>query len=193
MDTKIYHGDIQAQEVAKALVNQFNRGNLMAKMAKSGEQFLVQIASRRDARSGGQTSLGVTIQQNEDGVTIKLGKQAWLGLIASLGKSLLYLRNPFSLIHRLDDIAQDIENLGLDDKIWEVIEDVAKTAGASHDLSKKLKRYVCEFCNTANPPGEGRCLACGAPLGDVQPITCQHCGFAANFGDTKCDNCGKKL
>lgn len=61
MDTKIYHGDIQAQEVAKALVNQFNRGNLMAKMAKSGEQFLVQIASRRDAKSGGQTALGVTI------------------------------------------------------------------------------------------------------------------------------------
>ncbi len=193
MDTKIYHGDIQAQEIAKALVNQFNRGNLMAKKAKSGEQFLVQIASRRDAKSGGQTALGVTIQQNDDGVTIKLGKQAWLGLIASLGQSLLYLRNPFNLLHRLDDIAQDIENLGLDDKIWEVIEDVAKTAGASHDLSEKLNRYVCEFCNTANPPGEGRCLACGAPLGDVQPITCQNCGFAANPGDTKCENCGKKL
>lgn len=127
------------------------------------------------------------------GLTIKLGKQAWLGLIASLGQSLLYLRNPFNLLHRLDDIAQDIENLGLDDKIWEVIEDVAKTAGASHDLSEKLNRYVCEFCNTANPPGEGRCLACGAPLGDVQPITRQNCGFAANPGDAKCENCGKKL
>ena len=193
MKTKTYHGNIQAVNIAKALVNQFDHGNLMAEMAESGQQYIVQIASRRDARSGGQTALGVTIQQNEDGVTIKLGKQDWLGLAASLGQSLLSLRNPLRLFHRLDDIAQDIENLDLDDKVWEVIEDVAKTAGVSQELSNRLKRYVCEFCNTANPPGEGRCLACGAPLGDVQPITCLNCGFVANPDDTKCDNCGEKL
>lgn len=193
MNNKTFHGNIQAVDIAKALVNQFDRGNLIAEMAESGEQYVVQIASRRNAQSGGQTALGVTIHQNKDGVTIQLGKQEWLGLAASLGKSLLMLRNPLRLLNRLDDIAQDIENLDLDDRIWDVIEDIAKTAGASHELSGRLNRYVCEYCNVANQPGEGQCLACGAPLGDIQHDTCNNCGFVANPGDTKCDNCGEKL
>ena len=69
MDTKIYHGDIKAKELAQALVGRFNRGNLMARITKSGKQYVVQIASRRDARSGGQTALGLTLQEIEDGVT----------------------------------------------------------------------------------------------------------------------------
>lgn len=193
MNTKTYHGKIKAKDIAKTLTNQFNRGNLMANMTQNEAQYVVQIASRRDARSGGQTALGITIHQNEDGVTIKIGKQAWLGIAASLGQTLLSLRNPLNLLHRLDDIAQDIENLELDDRVWDVIDDVAKTAGASHELSDRLKRYVCNYCNTANTPGEGRCLACGAPLGDVQPVTCLNCGFVANPGDTVCENCGETL
>jgi hypothetical protein len=194
MDTRIYHGEITAKEMALALVGRFNHGNMMAQQTRSGDHHIVQIASRRDAESGGQTALGVTIHQNEDGITIKLGKQAWLGIAASLGTSLLAAsRNPLNLLGRLDDIAQDIENINLDDQVWDVINEIAATKGASHQLSERLRTSACEHCNTANPVGEPRCIACGAPLGDVQPRLCKTCGFVASPEDINCTNCGSEL
>lgn len=194
MDTKIYHGDIKAKDLAAALVGRFNRGNLMAQITQSGKQHIVQIASRRDARSGGHTALGLTLQQLEDGVAVKLGTQQWLGIAASLGATLLVARrNPLSLIGRLDDVAQDIENLNLEEQVWNVIDEVAETMGASQELSERLRRTGCAYCDTANPVGEPRCIACGAPLGDAQPRTCKRCGYVAAKEDTVCGNCGEKL
>ncbi len=194
MDTRIYHGEIKAKDLAKALAARFTYGNLIAQYSQSSKQFIVQISSRRDARSGGKTAIGITIQQNEDGVTVKIGEQEWLGIAASFGTTLLSMgRNPLNLLGRLDDIAQDIENLNLDDKIWDVIEEVAFTMGASYQLSEKLRRTGCEYCNTANPAGEPRCIACGAPLGGSQPRICQHCGFIAGPNDVTCSNCGSEL
>jgi hypothetical protein len=194
MDTRIYHGNVKAADLAQALVTRFNRGNLVAQTGKSGDQFVVQIASRQDARSGGKTALGITLQQVNDGVAVKVGKQEWLGIATSIGSTLLAVRsNPFRLIDRLDDIAQDIENLTLDDKVWDAIDEVAETMGASHQLSERLRRMGCDYCGTANPVGQPRCLACGAPLGDAQPRTCDTCGFVAAPEDIACTNCGAPL
>ena len=194
MDTKVYHGKVKASTLAQALAARFNRGNLIARATRSDEQYIVQIASRKDARSGGSTALGITIQEHEDGLTIKLGKQEWLGIAASLGKTLLAVRmNPFNLLSRLDDIAQDIENLNLDDKVWDVIDEVAVTMGMTHELSERLRRTSCPYCNTANPVGQADCIACGAPLGDLQPDPCKHCGYIPSPKEIKCSNCGKTL
>lgn len=194
MDTKIYHGEVKALDLAEVLVGRFNRGNMKAQAVKSGDQYVVQIASRRDARSGGQTALGLTLQQMKDGVAVRLGKQTWLGIAASLGVSVLMAKaNPLNLLGRLDDLAQDIENLTLDDRVWEVIDEVAETMGASQQLTERLRRTGCAYCGTANPVGQPRCLACGAPLGDAQPRSCEHCGFVASPEDAVCQNCGDKL
>lgn len=194
MNTRIYHGKLKAAELAQALVARFNRGNLAAQASKSGNQYIVQVASRAGAQSGGKTALGITLQQVDDGVAVKLGKQEWLGIAASFGATLLAVRsNPFRLIDRLDDIAQDIENLNLDDKVWDAIDEVAQTMGASHQLSERLRRTSCEYCDTANPVGQPRCLACGAPLGDAQPRTCQKCGYVAAPEDIACTNCSSPL
>ena len=83
---------------------------------------IVQMGTHPGAMSGGQTALTITIQKLEDGIMVELGQQAWLGVAASLGMSALAaLRNPFSLLGRLDDIAQDIENLQISERIWQVI------------------------------------------------------------------------
>lgn len=194
MDVKIFHGEVKAKDFADALVGRFNQSNLTATQDKSGDQYIVQISSRQYARSGGQTALGVTIQQNDDSVTIKVGKQTWLGIAASLGSTLIQLgRNPLSIIHRLDDVAQDLQNLQLDDQVWDVIEEVAETLGASFEISKRLRRTGCAYCNTANPVGQPRCIACGAPLGGSQPVTCNNCGYVAAPGDVKCTNCRQSL
>src|SRR5207249_4251472 len=124
---------------------------------------------------GGQTALTINLQSVEDGIMVELGQQAWMGIAASLGQTAFAaLRNPFSLIGRLDDLAQDIESMQLNDKIWNVINATMVTLGASYALSEKLTRIACEYCGSANPLAEANCLACGAPLGDAQPTTCHN-------------------
>ena len=195
MDTKFFHGNISAEDLACILVHRFNRGNMAAQYTHSGKQWVVQISSRTNSRSGGQTALGVNIIQMEDGISINIGKQSWLGIAGSIGISLFSFltRNPLNIISRIDDIAQDIENMSLDDQVWAVIDESVIAFGATHELSDRLKRSGCEYCETANPVGQPRCIACGAPLGNVQPTTCKSCGFVASPGDTVCQNCSKKL
>ena len=190
MDRKFFHGNIKPVDIAHALIAEFNQGNLQAQTLGQGNNMIVQVNTNPGASSGGQTALTITIQTNQDGVTIEVGQQAWLGVAASLGVSALSaLRNPFSLLGRLDDIAQDIENLQLTEKVWNVISQSVKSLGASTELSDRLKRLVCDFCHTANPVGEPACIACGAPLGMSQPITCRQCGFPVGKTDKNCPNC----
>jgi len=194
MVKKIYHGDIKPMDFSNALIAEFNQGNLKAQHAGHENEIIVQIATRQMRRSGGKTALTVTLEKVEDGVAVQIGKQSWLGVAASLGTSALYaLRNPMSLLGRLDDIAQDIESIQIVEKVWETIENVAYAAGASFELSERLRRLVCAYCKTANPVGESNCIACGAPLGEVQPSTCDNCGFVITPEDTYCPNCDNPI
>jgi len=194
METRIFHGNLSPADVARALLAQYNRGNLRAQQFGSGNKVIIQIATQGRPASGGETALTVTMEQVEDGLSIQMGKQAWLGVAASLGwTALAAWRNPWNLLSRLDDLAQDIENLQLSDQVWEVIEGVAHAAGASFELSERLRRMVCEYCQTANPVGESNCIACGAPMGRVQPKTCPKCGFVLKPDENLCPNCGQKL
>jgi hypothetical protein len=194
MEQRIFHGSLTPHDVAQALIARFNRGNLRAQQLGDDQQAVVQIATRQGASSGGQTATTVTIQAVEDGIAIGIGKQAWLGVAASLGATALAaIRNPFNLLGRLDDLAQDIENIQINQQIWETIVDMTKAAGASYELSERLRRMVCDYCNTANPVGEPNCIACGAPLGNVQPRTCPNCGFVIKSGEGTCPNCRRPL
>jgi Double zinc ribbon len=194
MERRIYHGKMDPRDLAQALVGEFNQGNLRAQSLGGSDKMVVQIGTRPDAIAGGQTATTVSLQKLEDGIIVELGQQAWLGVAASIGISALAaLRNPFSLIGRLDDIAQDIENLQLNERIWQVIAQTAQTAGVSAELSDKLRRITCEYCNAANPVGEPSCIACGAPLGRLQPIPCKSCGYVVKPGDKSCPNCKQPL
>ena len=194
MERRILHGNITPNDIAQALMAEFNRGNLHAQTVGQANKLAIQIATRMGSPSGGQTALTVSAQKVEDGIMIEIGQQAWLGVAASLGQTAISaLRNPFSLLGRLDDLAQDIENMQLQEKVLRAIDRTAASLGASHELSERLQRIVCEFCRTANPIGEGSCIACGAPLGDVHPTTCPNCGFVITNNETTCPNCMRKL
>lgn len=195
MERKIFHGKIEPVDIAQALLAEFNQGNMRAQTLGHSDRLVVQVGTRPDAMSGGQTAMTVTIQSIEDeGIMVELGQQAWLGVAASLGMSALAaIKNPFSLLGRLDDIAQDIENLQISERVWAVISKAARAAGASAELSENLKRTTCEYCHVANPVGEPSCTACGAPLGLVQPNTCPQCGFVVKTGAKSCPNCGNSL
>jgi hypothetical protein len=194
MEPRIYHGNITPESIGSALLAKFNRGNLRATQYGDEELVIIQIATREYVSSGGSMAMTVTLKNVEDGVAVQVGKGSMLGTIASLGlTTLATLRNPLNLLGRLDDLAQDIENLQTEENVWGVIDEVMRTAGASYELSERLRRMVCSYCNTPNPVGESSCIACGAPLGDVQPETCENCGFVLKHGETRCPNCGQPV
>lgn len=194
MNQRIYHGNISITNFASALLGQFQRGNYRVQQFGEQDKIIVQIGTRDQAMSGGQTALSVTLQKVADGVSVQVGEQAWLGIAASLGTTAVsVLRNPWSLINRLDDLAQDIEHLQMPDEIWKILDATARSLGATLELSERLRRLVCDYCDTANPVGESSCVACGAPLGSAQPTTCTRCGFVVYRSEKKCPNCGNQL
>jgi hypothetical protein len=194
MERRIFHGTLLPTDIAQALLAEFNHGNMRAQVLGKSDKMAVQIGTNPGAASGGQTAITVTIQEVTDGIMVELGQQAWLGVAASLGQTAFSLfRNPFNLIGRLDDLAQDIESLQLSENVWQVIARTAASAGASHQLSDRMSRLTCEFCGTANPLGEPACIACGAPLGNAHPTSCPNCGFVVLRNESTCPNCEQKL
>ncbi|HEX5942620.1 MAG TPA: zinc ribbon domain-containing protein [Anaerolineales bacterium] len=194
MERRIFHGNIKPNDIAHALMAEFNRGNMRAQVLGNKDKMAVQIATRTDTQSGGQTALTINLQTVEDGILVEIGQQAWLGVAASLGHTALAaLRNPFSLLGRLDDLAQDIESIQLNEKTWQIIDRTMATLKASYALSEKLARLTCEYCGAANPLGEACCLSCGAPLGDAHPTSCPRCGFVVTSIEAVCPNCSGKL
>jgi hypothetical protein len=194
MEQKTFHGSIRPVDVAQALVAEFNTGSLRAQQITHEGDVIVQIASARAPSSGGATAITVHISPVEDGVTVALGQQDWLGVAASLSRTaFMALINPMMLIGRLDAIADDINAFQLSSRIWETIESTAKGHGATFEISERLRRVTCAYCLTANPVGEGACIACGAPMGPSQPMSCPRCGFVAPAGSSFCPNCGAPL
>jgi hypothetical protein len=194
MDQKVYHGSISPFDFAQSLVAAFNRGNYRVQQLNYNGHVVVQISTAHQTHAGGQTALTITLRPIDDGVSVELGQQQWLGVAASLGMSAFAaLANPMNLLFRLGDIAQDIESLQLTDEVWKVIDQTAVSIGGSLTMSDRLRRIECVYCGTANPVGQPGCVACGAPLGDAHPSTCPRCGYVVAAGFSKCPNCNNIL
>jgi predicted RNA-binding Zn-ribbon protein involved in translation (DUF1610 family) len=194
MTERSYHGNLQPADLAATLIATFNQGNLQCQQVGQGDKVTVQIATRQAPHSGGQGALTVNIQRNADGVTVGIGQQEWLGVAASLGQSaLVTLMNPWNIVGRLDDIAQDINTLTLEQQAWDAIDKYAHTAKATQTLSARLATLTCPYCDTANKVGAANCISCGAPLGDAQPIACPKCGNVMPPRTKFCANCGTAL
>jgi hypothetical protein len=194
MDRRVFHGNITPTDVARALMAEFNQGNTQTQLLGESDNLTVQIASSQSSRSGGRTAVSVDLQQIEDGVMVQVGEQQWLGVAASLGQSAISaLLNPMNLLGRLDDIAQDVSSMQLNERIWQVVANVVRTAGASQELSERLSSVTCEYCGAANPVGASTCVACGAPLGKSQPKTCPKCGYVLTNAEKFCSNCGQAV
>jgi hypothetical protein len=174
MEQRIFHGAIDPSDLARALVAEFNRGELRAQEIGDRELTAVQVVSRDRPSAGGKTALTISLRQVEDGVAVQIGQQAWYGLAASLGQTLLEtVINPWNLLHRLDDFAQDVENLQLAERAWDIIENTANAQGATFELSERLRRLVCEYCH--RKPVVKPCVAC-APL-KISNRHLSNCGF----------------
>lgn len=193
---RTYHGEITPDDMAAALLAEFNQGNLHLTAAKigAGRGVLVQIATRPGRHSGGNTAVAVALQKVEDGVNVVIGQQDMLGVAASLGQTALAtLFNPLSVIGRLGDLAQDVNAFSLTDRIWTTLERFARTTQSTKAISARLQSVACPYCNTINPLGAAQCSHCGGPLGEAQPVACVKCGNVMPPKSHFCGNCGAAL
>ncbi|MGB7538981.1 MAG: zinc ribbon domain-containing protein [Anaerolineales bacterium] len=191
MEKRTYHGNITPQDIGRALVAEFDQGNMQAQLIGGDERIVVQVASRTFRESGGHTAMTVVLEKIEDGVMVQLGDQQWFGVAASMGQTALAaLRNPLTLLGRLDDLAQDITSIQLAESIWKSIQRTAEAAGAGYQISERLRRTECAYCGAAVPVGEPTCPACGGPMGTAQPKACAKCGFVPPASARVCPKCG---
>lgn len=191
MNLRVYHGNVTPGIFAKALFARYNAGNYQVQAYGDDTNLNLQIFTRPGRQAGGETGLTVNLSQVEDGVSVQVGKQRILGLAANFGRTALdAFRNPWSLLGNLDDIAQDVESAQLEDSVWNVIDRIARQNNAGESLSDRFNSLKCPYCLTGNQLGEGSCLACGAPLGDVQPSSCRRCGYVLYYKEKICPNCG---
>ena len=118
----------------------------------------MQIATRPDSTSGGRTALTISIRKADDGVWVQSGShRVARHRRRALGQTTIAaLLNPWNLLSRLDDIAQDVENMQLMERVWASIDRTSALLGANLQLSDRLRRLTCEYCGTANPVGEGK-------------------------------------
>jgi len=194
VEKRTYHGNIVPQDIGRALVAEYDHGNMQAQIVGDDQRIVVQIASRTFRESGGQTAMTVVLEKIEDGVMVQLGDQQWFGVAASMGQTALSaLRNPLTLLGRLDDLAQDITSIQLAESIWKTIGRSAEAAGAGYQISERLRRTECAYCGVAAPVGEPSCPACGGPMGTAQPKACLQCGFVPFAGARQCPKCGAKM
>ncbi len=193
-DVRTYWGAISANDLARTLVEHFNNADTQAQMAGDRDRILVQIGNRQVEHRDPRTALTVGIVQDEESVTVTIGHQKWLSLAADLAKTgLLALINPWNLLNELDDVARNMDWFNLRKEVWDTIDQYCVAVGGSLGTSPKLKQVVCPYCGVGNPIGEAKCSACGAPLGDYQPITCPQCGYILPHDKRFCTRCGASL
>jgi len=131
-EQQTFYGPVKPEQLGRALVAEFNHGNFRARMLGRGKQRVVQIATREAPRSGGRTAITVHLVEHDDGIHVRIGQQDWLGVAASLGwTALAALRQPMSLLGRLDDLAQDLASLQLTARIWQTLSAATESLGLS--------------------------------------------------------------
>lgn len=193
MITKTYYGKFQVNHFLNFLAATFRDQNLDVNVSNHGKRNVVRFVSSRGAKSGGQFALNLILTEFEGGVRIDIGTPEGLGVAASLGKTALFtLLNPYNLLVRLDDVAQDIENITLDQSLLKEIERYMRTNHLTLKLSSSLSKTVCEYCHSINDYGKSNCVSCGAPMGDTLLKTCPRCGFAMKNKLSRCPQCKAK-
>jgi len=194
MNQKIFHGNFNSEDLADQIENFLDLDHFDIYRTRSKDALNIQIRTAKHIRSGGKTAIGILLRDFEDGVIVNIGEQNLAGIATSIGISALStILNPANLLHRIDDIAQDIESIQLEDHLLDIVIAAAESLGTGFALSDQFHRIKCSYCATANKPGKSNCIACGAPLGDEQLCSCKHCGFVYTGELPFCPNCKKKI
>ena len=122
-----------------------------------------KITSQTDFGRGSRTSIYVYAKKQNNDLLVTVSDQEWSSIASSLGTTLLSAAiNPINLLHRLDDLAVDVQNIQLSDRVKTFVKEFKQHKS---DLAiEEIDRYSCKYCKSKNEPKSTHCRACGAPL-----------------------------
>lgn len=195
VEQRAYHGEIKPEDLARALVMQFNEGETRAHAIR-GEagRAVIQIQSRKVEYGDPSTAVTVQVSPTKTGITVSVSEQKLLGVAADMAKSgVKAWLNPLNLLGELDDIARNVRWMGLRSEIWKAVDEYCQLQGSARSAGGLLMNVACPYCGTPNEIGTATCVACKAPLAEAQPIVCGRCGFLNQPEAELCVNCGAKL
>lgn len=154
----------QPDEFIRSLVHEFDTDSFdVFTEIEPDETISAHLTSQNQFGGGSRTSIYVYVRKQKDDLLITVSEQEWSSIASSLGKTIFStVINPINLLHRLDDIAVDVQNLQLGDRVARFV----KTFKQKKDelVSTETERYTCGYCKSRNPAKSTHCVACGAPL-----------------------------
>ncbi len=196
MEQRVYHGRISPEDVAQALLDEWDQGDTMAQAFGDEGRIIVQIGQRSAGWFSDEPRQALTlgIEPLADGVQVTMGQQQWYknGGIQFIGGGLIGLF-PFFFAFPLGQLfgGEDDIDQRLPARVWQSIERATGNSGAATGATRRLATIPCPSCGVANAQGAERCSACGASL--TTPSACSNCGHTNPPGANFCNRCGVQL
>ena len=129
----------------------------------SPDHYESRIFTSRNNTSESQTSINITAILTENGLSITASDQEWGQIAASLGTTVVAaIINPINLLGRIDNLAVDVENMQLSERIDKFVHSFATTLAERSET--QANRSTCKYCRSRNDQTATHCASCGAPL-----------------------------
>ncbi len=196
MEQRVYHGAIQPEGLAQALLDEWDRDATIAQAFGEADRVVVQIGQREGGWFGDEPHQALTldIESIGDGVQVTMGQQQWYrdtGVQIFTGGLIGFF--PFFFTFPLGQLFGGQGNIdqSLPGQVWQTIDRYAQQYGAATGKTQRLISIPCPECGVANPEGALKCSACGSDL-TVVP-SCPRCGHANPAGANFCNRCGEPL
>ena len=194
MEQRTFQGRLAPEDIAQALLDEWDQGATIAQAFGEPERVIVQIGQREAGWFGDEPRQAITLdlQAVDDGVAVVMGQQQWYrdggtimvgGLIGFLP---FFFTFPLGRLFGGDDI-----DASLPGRIWHTIEHYTAQFGAATGKTQRLVSLSCPACGVANPQGAAHCSACGTAL--AAPSRCAQCGHDNPVGAQFCNRCGAAL
>lgn len=195
MEQRTYHGAIQPERLAEALLNEWNCGDTIAQAFGEGGRIVVQIGQRETGWLSDEPHQAITLALDtlDNGLQVTMGQQQWYKESGGVMVGGLIGFLPFFFTFPLGNLFGGTTPLDerLPNRIWHSIDRYVAELGAATGKTQRLPTVACPECGVANPQGAERCSACGATIPDQ--VLCQRCGHLnppyANF----CNRCGAQV
>jgi ribosomal protein L40E len=211
MEQRTYYGSIRPDELAEALLQEWDAGDTIAQAFGEEGRVIVQIGQREGGFFSDEPHQALTldIESIQDGIQVTMGQQQWFkggGGGIMVGGLVGFF--PFFFTFPLGQLfggQQQIDRT-LPGQIWQSVEryvgsitgsattaaaPIGATTGPATGKTQRLATVPCPECGVANPMGAQRCSACGANL--AIDAHCPQCGHMNPPGANFCNRCGFKL
>jgi len=191
MAQRMFHGTINAATLADQLAARFNDRQNRTSVNQGSGTALIQIGSKHG------TPVTVHIADIAGGVLVTMSRDRdWLDRSADIGEMIerAAASNPISLLAMIPDVVGELQKENIAPAIWDAINEIcALSRSLAGEKNAPANPKVCEYCLTANPPENERCLACGAALPVDLPRLCPKCGRGHTSDALFCQACGTRL